>query len=171
MDRLEDLVRERRFTALELYKKWVNGDLHIEDPHPPRTFSEYLVRLDYSSWFWTTISIVLLTVAVIPLVGDGPLLPLRYILGSFFVLFIPGYTLIEALYPEERSLSPLERVALSIGLSIALVPLIGLLLNYTPFGIRLYPVLLSLSALSSFLSFIGAYRKYEIVNSLSRVKK
>ncbi len=91
---------------------------------------------------------------------------MRYILGSFFVLFIPGYTLIEALYPQERSLSPLERVALSIGLSLALVPLIGLLLNYTPFGIRLYPVIFSLSALSIILSFIGAYRKYEIVSLL-----
>ncbi|MCC6050331.1 MAG: DUF1616 domain-containing protein, partial [Thermofilum sp.] len=53
----------------------------------------------------------------------------------------------------------LERLALSIGLSLALVPLVGLLLNYTPFGIRLYPVLASLSLLTLCLTFIGAWRK------------
>ncbi|MCC6050225.1 MAG: DUF1616 domain-containing protein, partial [Thermofilum sp.] len=56
-------------------------------------------------------------------------------------------------------LSPLERLALSIGLSLALVPLVGLLLNYTPFGIRLYPVLAALSLLTLSLAFIGAWRK------------
>jgi uncharacterized membrane protein len=171
MDKLEDLVREKKLKTLELYRKWADGDLHIEDPSPPETFFEYLLRPDYSSWLWTTISIVFLTIAVVFLVEKGLLLPLRYILGSFFVLFIPGYTLIEALYPEERSLSPLERVALSIGLSLALVPLVGLLLNYTPFGIRLYPVLFSLSALSILLSFVGAYRKYEIASLPRQVKK
>src|SRR5699024_12451412 len=34
------------------------------------------------------------------------------------------------------SIDGIERVALSFGLSIAITPLIGLLLNFTPFGIR-----------------------------------
>jgi uncharacterized membrane protein len=38
-----------------------------------------------------------------------------------------------------------ERVALSLGLSLAVVPLIGLVLNYTPWGIRLTPILVSLA--------------------------
>jgi len=104
---------------------------------------------------------------VVTLVGEGsPLMPLRYVLGTLFVLFIPGYTLVEALYPREEDLSPLERVALSIGLSLALVPLVGLLLNYTPFGIRLYPIIISLSALSVALAMVGSYRKYGYVSLL-----
>ncbi len=75
MDRLEDLVRERKFKILELYRKWANGDLQIEDPNPPKTFSEYLLRPDYSSWLWTTVSIVLLTVAFVSLVEEGPSSP------------------------------------------------------------------------------------------------
>jgi len=72
--------------------------------------------------------------------------PLRIALGLAFVLFFPGYTLIAALFPKKGSLGGVERLALSFGLSIAVVPLIGLVLNYTPWGIRLYPILVSLMA-------------------------
>ena len=62
---------------------------------------------------------------------------LRIILGLPFILFLPGYTLTAALFPRRTDLGSIERVALSFGLSIAVVPLIGLILNYTPWGIRL----------------------------------
>lgn len=61
------------------------------------------------------------------------------------VLFLPGYTLIAALFPKKNDLDGIERLALSFGLSIAVVPLIGLGLNYTPWGIRLTPVVISLA--------------------------
>jgi uncharacterized membrane protein len=70
---------------------------------------------------------------------------LRNVLGLPFVLFLPGYALIAALFPAKSDLDGIERTALSFGLSIAVVPLIGLVLNYTPWGIRLLPVLVSLS--------------------------
>lgn len=63
--------------------------------------------------------------------------PLRVILGLFVVMVIPGYTLMTALFPARSDLGSIERVALSLGLSVAVVPLFGLLLNYTPWGIRL----------------------------------
>lgn len=72
-------------------------------------------------------------------------LPVRIPLGLVMVLFLPGYTLIAALFPAKDDLDGIERVALSFGLSIAVVPLIGLGLNYTPWGIRLTPVVISLS--------------------------
>ncbi len=76
-----------------------------------------------------------------PLAG----LPVRIPLGLAMVLFVPGYTLIAALFPRKNDLDGIERVALSFGLSIAVVPLIGLGLNYTPWGIRLMPVVISLA--------------------------
>ncbi|MHC1756366.1 MAG: DUF1616 domain-containing protein [Methanosarcina sp.] len=69
----------------------------------------------------------------------------RNILGLPLVLFLPGYALIAALFPAKSDLDGIERTALSFGLSIAVVPLIGLGLNYTPWGIRLLPILMSLS--------------------------
>ncbi|HWQ18467.1 MAG TPA: DUF1616 domain-containing protein, partial [Methanotrichaceae archaeon] len=72
-------------------------------------------------------------------------LPVRIPLGLAVVLFLPGYALIAALFPRRDDLGSVERVALSFGLSISVVPLIGLGLNYTPWGIRLVPVVISLA--------------------------
>ena len=76
-------------------------------------------------------------------------------LGVIFVLWLPGYTFIKALFPihlptktSTENLDTIERIALSLGMSLALVPIIGLLLNYTPWGIRLTPIVLSLLALT-----------------------
>jgi uncharacterized membrane protein len=50
-------------------------------------------------------------------------------------------------------------VALSFGLSIAVVPLIGLILNYTPFGIRLVPIAVALSVFTFALTFVAIFRR------------
>lgn len=83
--------------------------------------------------------ILLLTIALLP---DSPV---RVAFGLPFVLFFPGYALIAALYPRRADLDGIERLALSLGLSLAVVPLIGLILNYLPWGIRLIPIVVSLS--------------------------
>ncbi len=129
----------------------------ITDEDPPRTFASYLGSA-YSLWFWAMIALVCATVAVV-YYSPGPLAYVRYALGSLFVLYLPGSALIELLYPKKTDLSQLERVALSIGLSLALVPLTGLVLNYTPWGIRLDPIVVSLSLLTVGLSVGAAARK------------
>ncbi len=87
----------------------------------------------------------ILTAILILIITAFPQSALRVILGLPFILFFPGYALIAALFPRRGDLGDLERIALSFGLSIAVVPLVGLVLNYTPWGIRLYPILISLS--------------------------
>ncbi|MCS7104628.1 MAG: DUF1616 domain-containing protein [Thermofilaceae archaeon] len=172
MKTLQELAKEKAKgmkllnVYLELYKLWVGGQLVLKDPSPPLTFRSYLTRLDYSAWLWTLLSLSLITVTLVTVTEGGvsALLPLRYVFGALTVLFLPGYAIVEALYPKGEELSPLERLALSIGLSLAVVPLIGLILNYTPIGIRLYPVLTSLSILTCTTAFIGAYRKHLYVS-------
>lgn len=79
-------------------------------------------------------AINLLTLALVLIIVFLPSNVLRIIIGLPLVLFFPGYTLIAALFPRKGSLSGIERLALSFGLSIAVVPLIGLALNYMPWG-------------------------------------
>ncbi len=102
--------------------------------------------------------IVVLSLLLVPLVifTSGAL---RIVLGLALVLFFPGYTLIAALFPRRGSLSGIERLALSFGLNIAVVPLIGLVLNYTPWGIRLYPILISLLLFITVMAAIACYRR------------
>ena len=144
-----------------VYEDYVSGRLKLVDPDPPVTFAEYVMRLDYSTWFWTLLSLVLVAVASVYL-SDlvPPITYARYVAGSILVLFAVGYATVEVLYPGEGGLSDLERLALSIGLSLAVVPLIGLVLNYTPWGIRLGPVLTSLTLYTTAVSVVAAYRKY-----------
>ncbi len=51
------------------------------------------------------------------------------------VLVLPGYSLTSALFPN-RSLGVPERALFSLGLSLVVVILGGLVLNWTPFGLR-----------------------------------
>lgn len=70
---------------------------------------------------------------------------IRTILGLPLILFLPGYALIALLFPAKQGLEGIERAALSAGTSVAIVPLIGLVLNSTSFGIRETPLFVSLS--------------------------
>ncbi len=130
---------------------------------------------------------IIVYVGIVNLVVFAPYLsetPLRVPLGLAFVLFIPGYALIAALFPEEgesptvdehiddeegwlathrrEGIDGIERTALSFGLSIAVVPLIGLALNFTPWGIRLVPIMVALSIFTVVMAGVAAYRRWEL---------
>jgi len=108
--------------------------------------------------------VIALTLACILFVMVPPLneTPVRVVLGLLLVLFLPGYSLIAALFPRRDDLDGIERIALSFGLSIAVVPLLGLGLNYTQYGIRLVPVLLGLSLFTILLALIAYMRRARI---------
>ncbi len=86
---------------------------------------------------------------------------MRIILGISFILFIPGYLLVSALFPKKDDLSVIERIALSFGLSITVVPILGLILNFT-FGIKLIPILIILFLYTIMMIFISIYRREKL---------
>jgi uncharacterized membrane protein len=84
---------------------------------------------------------------------------LKVVLALPVVLFIPGYCLVAALFPKKNDISLIERIALSFGLSIAVVSLIGLGLNFTLLGIRLDSVVIALTMFIWVLVLIAHYRR------------
>ena len=119
-------------------------------------------------WYWASIIIALATAISTFTIPEDlfPLVYIRYALGTIFVLWLPGYTFIKALFPthvpiktSSEDLDTIERIALSIGMSLALVPIVGLLLNYTPWGIRLTPIVLSLLALTIVFATVALIRE------------
>lgn len=140
-------------------------------------------------------------VVTVPVVNETPL---RVVFGLPFLLFLPGYALVAALFPETgrsqagptpegdsetadsdaeqgsaaeddgspfesgavgtggSGIDPVERVALSFGLSVAIVPLVGLVLNFTPWGIRLGPILVGVSAVTLGLLVVAAERRRQL---------
>jgi len=97
--------------------------------------------------------------------------PLRIAVGLLFVFTAPGYAVTAALFPRahgadpqsgrmvEARVSGVERVALSMGLSVGIVPLVGLVLNFTTWGVRPVPVLVALSVLTVAATAIAAGRR------------
>jgi len=142
----------------------------------------------------------------VPVLNDTPL---RIVFGLCFVLFLPGYAFIAALFPEaggrsssvpvdttadssavstekpsavpgtdaataeaeataqtpkpdSEGIDGIERVALSFGLSIAIVPLIGLVLNFTPWGIRLVPIVVTVAGFTLISVAVAARRRHAL---------
>lgn len=89
-------------------------------------------------------------------------MPLRLIFGLPLVLFLPGYSLVGVLFPRKNNLSGIERMAISFVLSLGIVPLLGLALNFTSFGIRLVPVLVILSIFTILLSLVAYVRRLKL---------
>lgn len=88
--------------------------------------------------------------------------PIRTVITLPMVLFLPGYALVSVLFPEKGGLEGMERIALSIGTNIAILPLIGLWLNYTPWGIKEIPLLTSLSVITLLLCGIAYLRRIHL---------
>lgn len=160
-----DLLADK-FTEAELLEaiKKLEDKREIELNHNVPfhcSFVQYLANADYNLWLYLVFSASLCTSVTIYLIPNTyPLIITRWILCFLFNLFLPGYTLIEALFPKRGDLGIIERFALSIGLSLAVTPLIGLLLNYTPWGIRLDPIVVSLTLFTLGLCLLAAHRKF-----------
>ena len=143
----------------------------------PEKFTSYLGS-NHARWYWITMALAIATAIVVFTVPEDafPLVYVRYVLGTIFILWLPGYAFIKALFPQnlpfvkaiarsldtsEKDLDTIERIALSLGMSLALVPIVGLLLNYTPWGIRLTPIVLSLLALTTILATAAMIREHQ----------
>lgn len=129
----------------------------------PLTLKGYLIS-HHSYWYWIIITLALTTTTITSVFNTPenayPLIYARYLLGSIFVLGLPGYSFIKALFPT-KELDNMERIALSIGTSMVLVPIILLLVNYTTGGIKTSPVTFAILALTTVLATAGVIREHE----------
>lgn len=149
------------------------GKLALERRRPSTPNLTQFLRSNSASWYWITFALTLAAVISVFAIAENtyPLVFIRYVLGGIFILWLPGYTFIKALFPTElpfktsdRNLDLIERVVLSFGMSLALVPIVGLLLNYTPWGIRLTPITVTLAALTLTFATASVIREYQSSN-------
>lgn len=142
-----------------VYVMWKKGALELSEGNPPSAFSSYAFDVE-NLWFWGVTALVAFSVFIVFVVNGSSLLYARYVLGGVFVLFLPGFMLISVLYPKGVELDALERLALSVGLSLAIVPLIGLMLDYTPWGIRLEPITVSMALFAELMAVVCVVRRF-----------
>ena len=139
-----------------------DGSLILQEPsYEIESALDYVFTLPASGWLWSTLGVTALALIAVTTIPDlFPLNVVRWLLGSIFVLYLPGYTLLQFLFPKGSEIDALERFALIIGVSLAIVPLIGLVLNFTPWGIRFSPITASLAAFTIMAAISAATRKY-----------
>ena len=113
------------------------------------------MKIDNRKILIAIIALTLLILIIVPFTFGV----VRISLALLFTLFVPGYTLLSALFPKVNHLDGIQRIALSFGLSIGVTIFIGLILNYTPVGINLYPVLISVALFVLTTSAIGWHRQ------------
>jgi len=175
VNQLVELVKEKTLASNQeildaIIKLQNEGKLQLgTPPQQALTMSTYL-ETAAARWYWITMALTIATVIVVFTVPENafPLVYVRYVLGAIFILWLPGYAFIKALFPvklpikfADKGLDTVERIALSLGMSLALVPITGLLLNYTPWGIRITPITLSLTALTLTFATVAMIREHQ----------
>jgi uncharacterized membrane protein len=113
------------------------------------------LRINIGSGLWL---IVLVVAALIIAFNISEPRLLYVILALPFAFFLPGYSLLLALFPQEDRLGRGERVALSFGLSIVVISLIGIVLNYIWLGITSESSFYSIIAFILIVSAIAGFR-------------
>jgi uncharacterized membrane protein len=151
----------------------------MQDPSSVRPQSKSAVNfMKFSLWYWITVSLTLVSSIVIFIAPNLPsLVFLRYILASIFVLFLPGHALLRALFPlsapmssKRRRMGVAFRFGFSVVLSIAIVSVLGLILDYTYWGINLGTLVLGLSSLTVMFSTIALLRERRNLNQLGQAE-
>lgn len=160
----QDLNEEEFTQAVEELADDGRVDLE-ENISPSTSFAKFLTTWYLSLWFYCVLVVtVLILVAAYLLPQAYPLVAIRWVAGSCFVLFLPGYVTLRALFPK-RELGNVENFALSLGLSLALVPLMGLVLNYTAWGITLDAIIFSLTLYVVIVGCTAARRTFQLLRT------
>lgn len=108
------------------------------------------------------IAVIVITLLLVLLIDFDPNSPLRVGLGLVFLLALPGYTVAAAIFPDKHNVDVVERVALSVGLSVAIVPLTGLFIFKLVGGLEFRTLEIVLTAFVIIVSFIAWARRLGI---------
>jgi uncharacterized membrane protein len=87
---------------------------------------------------------------------------LRIVIWIPGIILIPGYVVLAVLFPRRDELQGTERIAFSIPLSVAIVSLLGLGLNYTVRGIQLTSVAATIVVFSVLFCGVAQIRRHQL---------
>ena len=152
---------------VECVKSMVDeGFLPVAKPiYKTKSVSGFLRTPTLAGWFWATVTATLFSIVAIAVTPDlFPVSLVKWILGSALVLYLPGYAFLRFLNTDALQLDRLERFALSLGVSLVLVSLIAVALNYTPWWIGLPTITASLGTFTIAMAIAAAMREYFDLN-------
>jgi uncharacterized membrane protein len=110
-------------------------------------------------WLAIILTFTVLTLLATYLIQTEPLIYIRYVLSFVFVVFLPGYCLVNILFLGKNKIDLIESLVLSIALSFGLAGLIGLFLGLSPLGMTFTSITVSLGVTAVALAVIAFIRK------------
>ena len=139
-----------------------DGEIKLYPAAKAGSFEEYLTSYWETWWIYLTMAIAVSeSLLVFTQSLTGALLLLRIVFGLGMLGFIPGYLTVLIIFPG-RQINNLERVALSIFLSVLISITMGVLLGLGPFfqpSINIF--ILSVYVISA--DFAAGYRSYDFL--------
>ena len=121
--------------------------------------------MDHKKFSYTDLLLILILTILCALFFYTPILNetiVKSILGLLLIVFIPGYVVIAFLFPRKSDLSTIERLALTVILSMTITVLTGMVLNYTPWGIHVITILTPLVVITLVLCVATFWRRSRI---------
>ena len=111
-------------------------------------------------WLEIIVLFTILTMVTVYLVpSDSPPSAIRFVLGFVFVVFLPGYCLVNILFLGSNRLDPVEMAVLSVALSFGIAGLVGLFLGLSPIRISFESITVSLTVIVLVLAVVAFVRK------------
>jgi len=105
------------------------------------------------------VAMVLVNVLLLVFIYLASFEPLRVGLGVLLVLLLPGYGVVSAMFPARGNLDGVERIAVGFGLSLALVPLLGVAIHFSSWGLNLTSIVLMLTVWTFVFIGIALWRR------------
>ena len=134
-----------------------DGIVRLYDPIELHSFGKYL---RHRTSFWIVCLIMAATLALVYFAPSDKLwVAVRIFLGTVFVILVPGYALVNLLLGRTK-INYLERLVLSIAASLAVISIIGLVLNSGPLGLELNVIVLSITCFSLIFMILASYRSF-----------
>ena len=105
--------------------------------------------------------------------------PLQLLLGILFVVFLPGYALVALLFPSRsngshglsrirsrrelpQTITLMERIVLSVGMSVILVPFLGIVAHFAGWGLAAETLVALIGGLTAMLSIAAIAMRFQL---------
>jgi uncharacterized membrane protein len=119
-----------------------------------------VLMLKPTRWLEIIVFYTIITMAIVYLIpSDSPFIAVRIVLGFVFVVFLPGYCLVNIMFLGRNRLDVVESLVLSVALSWGITGLVGLFLGLSFIGITFLPITVMLSVVTLVLAVIAFVRK------------
>lgn len=138
--------------------------MRFDNKKKEKSYLEYVKDKGENLWMYSLLAVSLLTPVLAFVDRTFPYSILRWLFGSLDFAFVPGYAILWILFPRQRELDAVERLALSVIVSVAAVSLIGFVLNLSPFGLALAPFAIILTVLNVCTLAIASIARYRVIS-------